>query len=133
MPVEPVGVRIKGLRAEQGLSLSELARLSGVSKGYLSQIERSADARPSASTLFALAKALGTSAAALLGGTDDGTAADEPAPDIPDSLREFAAEVDLPPAELHMLARIRYRGEAPRSKDDWRFIYESIRRSVRDR
>ncbi len=126
-------MRIKGLRAEHGLSLSELARLSGVSKGYLSQIERSAEARPSASTLFALAKALGTSAAALLGSTEEGVAAEEAAPEIPDSLREFAAEAELPPAELHMLARIRYRGEAPRSKEDWRFIYESIRRSVRDR
>lgn len=133
MPVEPVGVRIKRLREEQGLSLSELARLSGVSKGYLSQIERSADARPSASTLFALAKALGSSVAALFGNAEADAAAEEAEPEVPESLREFAEEVELPSAELRMLARIRYRGEVPRSKDDWRFIYESIRRSVRDR
>ncbi|MBM4416514.1 MAG: helix-turn-helix transcriptional regulator [Chloroflexi bacterium] len=131
--MEPVGARIRRLREKQGLSLSELARLSGVSKGYLSQVERSPEARPSASTLFALARALGTSAAALLGTAEAATAAETAEPEVPASLREFAAEAGLPPAEVRMLARIRYRGESPRTADDWRFVYESIRRSVRDR
>ena len=29
-----------------------------------------------------------------------------------------------------MLAGIRYRGLQPGTKDDWRYLYESIRRSV---
>ena len=95
----------------------------------MSQIERSADARPSAATLFSLANALGTSVAALLGNTepDDGEGAEL---DIPDSLREFAEAEALPPADVRMLAQIRYRGEAPQTEEDWRFLYQSIRRSV---
>lgn len=123
------GARIRRLREEQGLSLSELARLSGVSKGYLSQVERLEEARPSASTLFALAKALGTSVAALLGERDERQSEERPS-EIPESLQQFAQEAGLPPAEVRMLARIRYRGSAPSGKDDWRYLYESIRRSV---
>lgn len=128
--MEPVGVRIRRLRDEQGLSLSELARLSGVSKGYLSQIERAPEARPSASTLFALARTLGTSVAALLGSADADGVEEAADLDLPDSLRAFAEEEGLPPADIRMLAGIRYRGESPRTKEDWRFLYESIRRSV---
>ena len=123
------GARIRRLRNEQGLSLSELARLSGVSKGYLSQIERLDEARPSASTLFALAKTLGTSVAALLGEHEEDPA-DTQVSGVPDSLQEFAKEAELPPAEVRMLASIRYRGSAPSRKNDWQYLYESIRRSV---
>ena len=128
--MEPLGARIRRLRTEQGLSLSELARLSGVSKGYLSQVERSPQARPSAATLFAVARALGTSVSDLFDGSD-ALEGEGSGSDLPPGLAEFAAEVDLPPADIEMLAAIRYRGSAPRNKEDWRFIYESIRRSVR--
>lgn len=128
--MESLGPRIRRLRTEQGLSLSELARLSGVSKGYLSQVERSPQARPSAATLFAVARALGTSVSDLFEGSD-AVGGGESGSDLPPGLAEFAAEVDLPPVDVEMLAAIRYRGAAPRNKEDWRFIYESIRRSVR--
>lgn len=127
--MESPGERIRQIRGEQGLSLSELSRLSGVSKGYLSQIERLPDTRPSATTLFALARALGTSIGALL---EDGEvdAEQEDVQRVPASLREFAEDAALPPADVQMLASIHYRGEAPQTKEDWRFLYESIRRSV---
>ena len=122
----PLGRRLRALRSEQQLSLSELARLSGVSKGYLSLIERSDAARPSAATLFALAEALGVSVIELY----EGCATPIPVVEIPDSLREFGEQADLPPTDLEMLAGIHYRGSAPETKEDWHFIYESIRRSV---
>lgn len=128
--MESLGARIRRLRTEQGLSLSQLARLSGVSKGYLSQVERSPHARPSAATFFAVARALGTSVADLFEGTSD-AAEVEALGELPPGLAEFASEAKLPPADLDMLSRIRYRGSAPQDKEDWRFIYESIRRSVR--
>ena len=128
--MESLGTRIRRLRNAQGLSLSELSRLSGVSKGYLSQVERAPEARPSAATLFAVARALGTPVADLFDGSDavDG---DESGSELPPGLAEFAAEAALPPVDIEMLAAIRYRGTAPSDKEDWRFIYESIRRSVR--
>ena len=127
--VEPLGQRVRALRHAQKLSLSEVARLSGVSKGYLSQVERSPTARPSAATLFAIARALGTSVAQLFDNQDIEPIFPDDL-DISDSLRAFSEEADLPPADIEMLAGIRYRGASPETKEDWRFLYESIRRSV---
>ncbi len=127
--LEPLGQRVRALRQGQKLSLSEVARLSGVSKGYLSQVERSPTARPSAATLFAIARALGTTVAELFEGKESESQR-AAAVEISDSLREFVEEAELPPVDIEMLAGIRYRGASPRTKEDWRFLYESIRRSV---
>ena len=125
-PAAPFGRRLRSLRVNQKLTLSELSRLSGVSKGYLSQVERSDTSRPSAATLFALADALGASAVDLYEGNESPI----PMIEIPQSLREFGEEAELPPTDLEMLAGIHYRGASPETKQDWQFIYESIRRSV---
>ena len=122
----PVGQEIKRRREEQGLSLTDLARLSSVSKGYLWKIEANPTARPSAATLFKIASALGTSIGKLLD-----TGRDEL--EIPEALRQFADEAKLPNAETRMLAPIRYRGKAPKTADDWRYIYESIRLRIEGR
>jgi len=121
----PVGREIRRRREEQGLSLTDLARLAGVSKGYLSEIESNSAARPSAATLFKIASALGTSVGELLG--KSGPDSQPVNLDIPESLRQFAEEAKLPDAEVRMLAGIRYRGKSPKTADDWRYIYESIR------
>ena len=127
--VAPLGQRVRALRHAQKLSLSEVARLSGVSKGYLSQVERSPTARPSVAILFAIARALGTTVAQLYENQDLEPLFPDDL-DISDSLREFSEEAGLPPTDIEMLAGIRYRGASPETKEDWHFLYESIRRSV---
>ncbi len=52
-----VGRRISRLRKERGITLSELAKIAGISKSTLSAIE-SGDANPTISTLWAIADAL---------------------------------------------------------------------------
>lgn len=126
-----LGQRVRALRRKQKLSLNDLARLSGVSKGYLSQVERSLTVRPSAFTIFSIAEALGTTVGELFDGQPEGNVDVTSGVDLPDALREFAQEADLPPTDVSMLAAIRYRGAQPRDKEDWRFLYESIRRSIR--
>lgn len=59
-----VGLIIKKLRNERRMSLQELSRLSGVSAGMLSQVERNL-ANPSLKVLTKIQNALGTSASAL--------------------------------------------------------------------
>jgi transcriptional regulator with XRE-family HTH domain len=117
-------------RLEQGLSIAELARRSKVSKGYLSQLEHNAyGVRPSADALYKIAFALGTTVSELLEkqlGKDD-----DELTEIPDGLRAFALAEQLPDEEIKMLARIEYRGKRPLTADDWKFLYESIKRSVR--
>ena len=122
-----LGQRLRQSREEKGLSLSELARQAQVSKGYLSQIESGQTNRPSAQVLHRIASVLGTSVAALLGMPVGGLNSEVM---ISDSLREFAQAEELDEEGVNMLARVRYRGRQPQTVDDWRYLYESIKRSI---
>jgi transcriptional regulator with XRE-family HTH domain len=62
---DEVGRRLKALRRADGLSLSELARRSGVGKGTLSELE-SGLRNPTLDTLYALTTALGRPLSAVL-------------------------------------------------------------------
>ncbi len=122
---ESIGDRIRKYRGDTGLSLSQLAISAGVSKGYLWSLENTAGKRPSAETLYAVAKALGVTMSALLGRR---LLAKQPT-DIPDSLHEFAQAKGLPESDVRMLAGIEFRGVRPQTRERWEHIYNSIRMS----
>src|SRR5688572_28624676 len=60
-----LGANLRARRDEQGISLSELARRSGIAKGTLSQLE-SGGGNPTIETVFSLSNALGVPVSALL-------------------------------------------------------------------
>jgi XRE family transcriptional regulator of biofilm formation len=62
-----VGERLRELRQEKGYSISELAELAGVSKSYLSYIERDVQKNPSLQFLRKIASTLETDVEDLLG------------------------------------------------------------------
>ncbi|KXO90577.1 helix-turn-helix domain-containing protein [Tsukamurella pseudospumae] len=66
MPSPDVGGRLRELRTERGLSLSELARRAGVGKGSLSEIE-AGGRNPTVETLYALCVPLDVPLTALVG------------------------------------------------------------------
>ncbi len=53
-----LGLKIRGLREEIGMSQAQLSSQAELSQGYLSQIENDEVQNPSASVLFRLAQAL---------------------------------------------------------------------------
>lgn len=55
--IDVIGQRIKELRSQNELTLEEVARRSGCTPGFLSQVERN-KAAPSITTLYAIAEAL---------------------------------------------------------------------------
>lgn len=122
-----VGSRIRKYRHDQQLSLSQLAKDAGISKGYLWSLENeNTSSRPSADTLYVIAKALGVLMSDLLGRTlthdmDDAA--------IPPSLQEFAKQSELPDADIRMLASVQFRGLTPTSAKRWEYIYNAIRHS----
>ena len=120
-----VGERIRMRREEAGLSGAELARRTDLSRAYLSEIETGRALRPSGPVLYRIASELGTTVADLLG-------EEQPvlSKRIPDSLSRFAKSSALTQPDIEMLAQIKFRGKQPQSEDDWRFLYESIKRSV---
>ncbi|MBF6062788.1 helix-turn-helix transcriptional regulator [Nocardia terpenica] len=60
-----VGARLRALRESRGVSLSELARLSAVGKGTLSELE-TGRRNPTLETLYALTTALGVPLSTVL-------------------------------------------------------------------
>src|SRR5688572_18160369 len=116
--------RIQARMDEKGWKLADLARESKVAKGYLWEILGGKAKRPSAETLYAIAQALGTTVADLLGKPTQLGASERP--HVSDSLRLFAEEAELTDDDVQMLAGIRFRNEQPKAKEDWRFLWESI-------
>ncbi|WP_409302806.1 helix-turn-helix domain-containing protein [Peribacillus sp. SCS-155] len=53
-----LGTRIRELRKEKNLTLSHLARKTGISKSYLSQMERNIQTNPSVEVVLKIAKVL---------------------------------------------------------------------------
>ena len=61
-----VARNLRGLRVERNLTVSELARRSGVAKGTVSKLEAGQATNPTVETLWALADALGASLSELI-------------------------------------------------------------------
>jgi transcriptional regulator with XRE-family HTH domain len=74
----PLGLWLRAVRAEQGLSQRGLADRAGISRSYLCDIERGRGSQPSIETLDRLAAALGQSRNELLraGGLIEGGSGD---------------------------------------------------------
>jgi transcriptional regulator with XRE-family HTH domain len=121
--IQPIGSRITDRRIAVGMSLSELARRAGISKGYLSRLESGGAQRPGFEVIARLAAALGTTPAELATPPDAPIGTDF-------TLLEFALKHDLPAEDLEMLAHVRYRGRTPRTERDWWFLYEAIKRAT---
>jgi transcriptional regulator with XRE-family HTH domain len=117
---------IRQRRVANKLSLSELARLARVSKGYLHRLENDPNTRPSARVVERLAIVLGSSIPELLG-KDLGA---EPKEIVPPALLTLARKENLPPEIVRMLARIEYLGARPQTEMGFWFIWQSIVRTI---
>lgn len=109
------------------MSLAQLAEASGISKPYLVRLENE-PSNPSLQLLGRLAEALDVTVADLLGGPR--YRVDDEQLHVPPLLRAFADEVGLSTPEVRTLASIKFRkGDEPRSKERWAYIYNSLRLS----
>lgn len=68
---ENLGGRVRAVRLSKGLTLKELARRSGLSRAFLSQVERN-QASPSVASVSRIAKALDVSLSGLFAPSSDG-------------------------------------------------------------
>ncbi len=130
-PKGHIGKRIANLRKLKNLTLPELAEKSGVSKGYISQLENEIIVSPSVDTVKKLADALDVTIADLL---EAPKVTAYMAPEITDkSLEEFIEErrrggKPIPEDIIRALAQIKTRKKGPMSKEDWAYLYETIYR-----
>lgn len=86
------GAKIKDLRTKRGISLTELAKRSGVSKSYLSFLERNMQQNPSIEVLEKIAKALDVNMYSLF--IDETTCTSIKATHLDRETLELAIELD---------------------------------------
>lgn len=69
----PIGLKIRRMRQERGLSLTVLAARAGIAKSYLSNIERQVQSNPSMLFLEKVSRVFGVEVESLV--TDEGASA----------------------------------------------------------
>jgi len=113
-----LGRQVQIKRREKNLSQTELGDLVGISRNYVSLIERGEAENISMKIVSQLAVALGASPSELTG---------ESLPVmISPSLREFALEQNLSYEVIDKLARIPRRGKEPQTAKEWKELYTLI-------
>lgn len=118
------------MRGETQLSLPALADKAKISKSVLFEIENSDQPNPSLDTLQKIAKALDVTLATLL--DKGGVKARSPLPErVEDALKEMIASlgkenVPVNKAALDALYVLQERQGAPKTADDWRWLYDTI-------
>ncbi|MEP0868605.1 helix-turn-helix domain-containing protein [Trichocoleus desertorum AS-A10] len=122
METDDFGKKVRDRRREEKLSQEELAQRVGISRNYLSQIERGQATNLSWQVMERLTS--------MLGLKQEQTGTLEAMADLPSSLAEFAQTADLPPDDVLMLARLKYRGQQPTTPEKWELLYNVIKMTV---
>lgn len=122
MGQETFGQNVRKRRLEEKLSQEELANAVGISRNYLSKIERGKATNLSWQKRELLASVLG------LGKESAATA--QPHDELPPGLAAFAHAAALPPDDVMMLARLKYRGQQPTTPEKWELLYNVIKMTV---
>lgn len=113
-----LGRQVQAKRKERDLSQTQLGDLVGISRNYVSLIERGEAENISMKVVNQLAVALGTSPSELTG---------ESLPVmIAPSLREFALQGNLSYEVIDKLSRIPRRGKEPKTAAEWKALYDLI-------
>lgn len=86
--MDSLGKRIRQFREYKGLSQSEMEKITGIKREYLSKIETSDLKNPTYLTLLKIAKGLGISIAELLQTAESITAKQEPVIEVVTNLRQ---------------------------------------------
>lgn len=119
MEAESFGQKVRERREKQGWSQEKLAAEVDISRNYLSQIERGVATNLSWQVVHRLATALGLKL--------ENAEEQQDMTSLPPGLAEFARQVDLPAADIEMLARIQYRGKRPSTPAEWEMLHKAIR------
>lgn len=133
VPGMSVGPRTRALRLEQGLTIPQLAEKAGVSAGLLSQLENAEGekANPNLQTLQKIAKALNVTIGDLLGNAIAKSHRIVPER-VDKGLSEFIAGarkrgMELDDAVLQGCYGMQERDGAPKTAEDWEFLYKTIK------
>ncbi len=107
--MKSLGKKMKLLRVEREMSTMDVAKLTGLSQGYISNIENNAEMNPTVSTIVKLAKALNVDPGDLV--SDEITVPKSMLDKLPSGVQEWLAKPDALPYIL--VAMDLYRDNTP--------------------
>lgn len=120
MTTEHFGERVRKRREQEGLSQAELAEKVGISRTYLSEIERGLATNLSWRVVESLATELGLT-------VEPDSDVEQRLQDLPPGLAEFkASRKNIPDTDIVMLASLKFRGKQPTTPEGWALIYNAI-------
>lgn len=120
-----LGIRLRALRKSQGLTLADVAAVTGLSVSFLSDVERGRG-RPSIETLQKLAKLY--DADLSIQPDDVGLAVHEATAQYLPGWAEFVSEVNIEPELADLLLSVEKRSAKPaETKQDWLRLYYSLK------
>ena len=128
--LKKLGAAIRFYRQGKGWSLADLAEKSGVPKAYISDLENGAAGKPNIQYGYNIAVALDVTLDDLL---REATAKEQRAKrlrlpeELPPGLAELQRELPLSEDEVEMLAQVNFRGNRPKDKEGWRFVFQAIK------
>jgi transcriptional regulator with XRE-family HTH domain len=112
--------QVRQQRKAQKLSQQELATQVGITRTYLSEIERGVSVNLSWQLREKLTTVLGLQQ----------RSGDHSPTSLPQGLAEFAATAKLPQDDIEMLANLKYRGQQPSTPEKWELLYNMIKVAV---
>ncbi len=124
-----LGYRIRFLRKGKGWSLADLAKESGLSKAYLSDLENGTAGKPNIQYIYAVAVALGVTLSELLeesGARAPSARTRSKESELPSGLRDLQIELNLSDDDVEKLAEVSFRGNRPRDKEGWLYLIETL-------
>jgi transcriptional regulator with XRE-family HTH domain len=129
-----VGDRIREIREEMQINQEQLASRSGLSKGFLSDVENN-KRNISSENLLKIANVLGASVDYLLRGEAVGPTSTEPVvipPELSQTAEElelsYAATVELLEAHRSVIARRSNKGLRKFAVEDWKELHKLIKK-----
>ena len=120
MNPQELGRQVLKRRKEMRLSQTDLANQAGISRNYISLIERGEARNVSMKVIGQLALALGAVTTELLQESDEVTL-------ISPVLRGLALSEGLEYWVVDRLSRIPRRGQEPKTEDEWHQLYNAVR------
>lgn len=136
-----LGTRVKKLRESRNMTQQQLAQRSGISIGFLSEIENDHRKSPSARVLLQIATALGSTIDYLQTGRAETAPSSRAEPvTIPPELRaaaekanlSFKTTATLAEAYQQIVARRGGGPDHPPTADDWLVMYQALRRYLEE-
>ena len=131
-PAGSFAERLRRLREERGLRLLDLHEKTGLSPGFLSELERGKKA-PTLESLRKIAAGLELSIQDLVGEEERTTESPASSEDMPPGLRAFVEDMEtkgtpIPKEHVAMLQGIRPRRQTPPTAQDYAAVYHVIRK-----